>query len=115
MPEESPAKRKTAAPKTAGSAVAATPAKAPATRKTTTAAEKKTPASKTAAEDKAPTTRRKAPAKKTPVPPSAEERYGMVQNAAYYLAEKDGFQGAAVDYWIQAEQEIAAQLGEIKD
>ncbi|HPT49004.1 MAG TPA: DUF2934 domain-containing protein [Accumulibacter sp.] len=117
MPEETPVKRTTATRKTAGSATAA---KAPSTRKTTVAAtaEKKTPASKTtavAAEEK-PATRRKASAKKAPLSsPSAEERYGMVQDAAYYLAEKEGFQGAAVDYWIRAEREIATQLGEIKD
>jgi hypothetical protein len=27
-------------------------------------------------------------------------------------AEKDGFQGCSVDYWLRAEQEIANRLGE---
>ncbi|HRD93147.1 DUF2934 domain-containing protein [Accumulibacter sp.] len=36
----------------------------------------------------------------------------MVQSAAYFIAEKDGFQGDATAYWTQAESEIAAQLGE---
>ena len=44
--------------------------------------------------------------------PSPEQRYRMVQASAYFLAEKDGFQGPAAHYWALAEREIAAQLGE---
>ncbi|HRF11233.1 MAG: hypothetical protein AW09_002138 [Candidatus Accumulibacter phosphatis] len=47
-----------------------------------------------------------------PVKPSPEDRYRMVQSAAYFIAERDGFRGADTDYWAQAEGEIAAQLGE---
>ncbi|HMW53983.1 MAG TPA: DUF2934 domain-containing protein [Accumulibacter sp.] len=47
-----------------------------------------------------------------PVRPSPEDRYRMVQSAAYFIAEKDGFRGRDTDYWAQAEGEIAAQLGE---
>ncbi len=36
----------------------------------------------------------------------------MIQSAAYFLAEKDGFRGPAAQYWTLAEREIAAQLGE---
>lgn len=39
-----------------------------------------------------------------------EERYRMIQSAAYFLAEKDGFQGSAIDYWTQAERQIADQI-----
>jgi hypothetical protein len=40
--------------------------------------------------------------------PSAEERYRMVQSAAYFIAEKDGFQhGCDAQYWARAEREIA--------
>lgn len=30
----------------------------------------------------------------------------MIQDAAYYLAEKNGFAGGAMGYWIAAEIEI---------
>ena len=60
----------------------------------------------------APTQRRATAAKKAPAKPSAEERYRMIQSAAYFLAEKDGFQGPATHYWTLAEREIAAHLGE---
>ena len=36
----------------------------------------------------------------------------MVESAAYFIAEKDGFQGCSAHYWSLAEQQIAAQLGE---
>jgi len=44
--------------------------------------------------------------------PSPEERYRMVEAAAYFIAEKDGFRDCSTHYWTQAEQEIAEQLGE---
>lgn len=34
----------------------------------------------------------------------------MVQDAAYYIAERNGFAGGSMDYWIQAEAEIEALL-----
>jgi len=34
----------------------------------------------------------------------------MIEVAAYYLAEKDGFKGYAADYWIVAEKEIEKKL-----
>jgi hypothetical protein len=30
----------------------------------------------------------------------------MVQDAAYYRAEKDGFKGSSMGYWVAAEIEI---------
>ncbi|MQM31293.1 MAG: hypothetical protein CRU78_12555 [Candidatus Accumulibacter phosphatis] len=45
--------------------------------------------------------------------PSAEERYCMIQSAAYFIAENDGFQGSSAQYWIDAEREVAARLGEL--
>jgi hypothetical protein len=54
---------------------------------------------------------KKVPAKKTTAAPSAEERYRMVQDAAYYLAEKNGFAGGAMGYWVAAEIEIEEFLG----
>lgn len=58
------------------------------------------------------TTTRKAVSKKTTAKPSPEERYQMIELAAYFIAEKNGFQGCTSDYWKQAEAQIAEQLGE---
>ncbi|HQN64572.1 MAG TPA: DUF2934 domain-containing protein [Methylophilus sp.] len=88
-----------------------------ATTKTTTkttaaakkpAAPKKTAAPKAAAEKKP--VAKKAPARKTSSANSPFERYKMIEVAAYYLAEKDGFKGYAADYWIAAEQDIDKKL-----
>ena len=42
---------------------------------------------------------------------SAEERYQMIQQAAYFLAERQGFQGDSSGHWIEAERQINEQLG----
>lgn len=43
---------------------------------------------------------------------TAEERWRMVAEAAYFIAEKRGFQGGdSSQDWVQAEQQIAALLG----
>lgn len=139
--EKSTPKRAPAAKKTVAGAAptASTASKAPAVKKATpVAAEKKTPARKdaqtqnaeialqpppTAAAETAAapviTAAAAAPSETltpdpTPAPakPSAEERYRMVQSAAYFIAEREGFQGCDSHYWALAEQEIAAQLGE---
>lgn len=84
-----------------------------ATTKTTTAAKKpaapKKAAASTAATEKKPAAR-KASTKKTLTANSPFERYKMIEVAAYYIAEKDGFQGYAADYWIAAEKEIDKKL-----
>lgn len=50
----------------------------------------------------------KPAAKKTKaVSISPEHRYRMIEVAAYYLAEKDGFAGNPLDYWIAAEGQIS--------
>lgn len=41
---------------------------------------------------------------------SGFERYKMIEVAAYYLAEKNGFAGNASDYWIEAEKIIDAKI-----
>lgn len=41
---------------------------------------------------------------------SGFERYKMIEVAAYYLAEKNGFAGSAADYWIDAEIIIDAKV-----
>lgn len=43
--------------------------------------------------------------------PTAEERYRMVQTAAYFIAERNGFSGSPTEYWAAAELEIASRLG----
>jgi hypothetical protein len=42
--------------------------------------------------------------------PTPEERYRMVQTAAYFIAERHGFGGCATDHWAAAEVEIAGML-----
>jgi hypothetical protein len=41
---------------------------------------------------------------------SAEERYRMIQEAAYFRAEKEGFNGDPWKCWLVAEAEIDALL-----
>ncbi|MGA9666903.1 MAG: DUF2934 domain-containing protein [Gallionella sp.] len=43
--------------------------------------------------------------------PTPEERYRMVETAAYFIAERHGFQGRSDEHWAAAEREIAAKLG----
>ena len=46
-----------------------------------------------------------------PVTVSVEERQSMIAEAAYYRAEKRGFQeGDPVEDWLAAEREIAERL-----
>lgn len=47
-----------------------------------------------------------AKAKSAPKTISAQERYHMIDEAAYYRAEKNGFQVDPQENWIAAEREI---------
>jgi len=67
-------------------------------------AEKKPAAPKKAAAPKA------APAAKKVAAPGAEERYRMVEIAAYYIAERNGFSGDQAAFWAEAEAQIAKML-----
>lgn len=40
-----------------------------------------------------------------------EQRYQMIAEAAYYIAEKNGFSGDNYQFWLQAETQISKQLG----
>ncbi len=116
-------KKKAAVKKTVVSKVAAEGAvekKLPAVKKTPAAvwpfpaAEaatevKKAPAKKPAAK-KAASPKTKPAEKQEVAQPSAQERYRMVETAAYYIAERSGFQGCTSEHWSQAELEIAAKL-----
>jgi len=59
---------------------------------------------------------KKTPAKKTPpagllLPVSHEERWRMVAEAAYYIAQRRGFVGGdATADWLAAEAEVEAKL-----
>lgn len=123
MTEEKTTTKKAPTAKKAAAATvspAAPPAKAPAAKKAApAAAEKKIPETKIVppapAEVEvlaAPTECAALPERKPTEKPSPEERYRMVQSAAYFIAENDGFRGCDTDYWARAESEIAAQLGE---
>jgi len=83
----------------------ATTKASPKTKSAPKMAAKKAPSTKVAAPKKvAPkkTAVKKTSAKKT-ADMSGFERYKMIEVAAYYLAEKNGFAGNAADYWIAAE------------
>ena len=72
------------------------------------AATTKKPAAKKPAAKKA-AAPKKATAKPNKISP--EERYRMVEVAAYFLAERNGFAGSPVSYWTAAEAQIAKMLG----
>jgi hypothetical protein len=73
---------------------------------------KKPAAAKPAAEKKAPVKKAAAPRKTTAKARKigAEERYRMIEVAAYYLAENNGFQGNTLDYWVAAEAQVDGML-----
>ena len=50
-----------------------------------------------------------APAAKKPEL-SPEQRYQMIQDAAYFIAERHGFSGDSAYFWSLAEAEINAKL-----
>jgi hypothetical protein len=67
----------------------------------------KTAAPKTAAEKKPAAAK---PAKSRKI--GGEERYRMVEVAAYFLAERNGFKGSPVEYWTAAEIQISKLLSD---
>lgn len=82
-------------------------------KKTTTA--KKAPAKKAPA--KTSVTAKKAPAKKAPAKKkaaattyTAEQVYSMIQQAAYFAAENDGFSKDPAAYWTEAEAAISKMV-----
>lgn len=56
------------------------------------------------------TTRKKSASNPVKRKISAEERYNMVQTAAYFRAQRDSFRGDSMQYWIDAEKEIDSLL-----
>jgi hypothetical protein len=100
--------KKDAAKKAPAAVAKAGKTKTPAAKTKTPAAKTKAPAKKTA------TTKPTAPANvnKPAAKPSPEERYRMVETAAYFIAEQHGFQGRSDEHWAAAERAIAAKLGQ---
>jgi len=91
--------------------MAKAPAKKSPVAKKPTATKKSTPAKKPAAVK---TVAKKPAAKKASAKPrniGAEERYKMIEVAAYYIAERNHFKGSATDFWIAAEAEISKAIG----
>jgi hypothetical protein len=84
-----------AAPKKAASTTAKKPVAAKAPAKKAVAAKK-------------PAAAKKAGAPKHKISP--EERYRMVEVAAYFLAERNAFGGSPVEYWTAAETQISKML-----
>jgi len=48
---------------------------------------------------------------KTKSSPTSEQRYRMIQESAYFIAEKAEFKGDNVKYWLAAEKEINERFG----
>ncbi|AHE99560.1 DUF2934 domain-containing protein [Thioalkalivibrio paradoxus] len=93
--------------------------KAPARASTKAAPAEKKPAARKAAPRKATprqatngtgarSSRKAAPATGSEVSP--EQRYRMIQDAAYFIAERNGFTGDNHAHWLEAEKAIDAQL-----
>jgi hypothetical protein len=102
-----PAAKKPAAKKTLVAISEPKKTKPPAVKKMATpVVEKKAPATKVADTKAKPATTQKTVAKPTP-----EERYRLVETAAYFIAEQHGFQGRSDEHWAAAEREVAAKLG----
>lgn len=100
---------KAAAPKDKAPAKKAGKTQAPKLAEKTPA--EKTPAAKKTAEKKTAVKAEHKPVEKQAVAqPSAQERYRMVETAAYYIAERSGFSGCTTEYWAAAEIEIAKKL-----
>lgn len=84
--------------------------KAPAAPKKT-AAKPAPAAAKTAKPAAAPKAAARPTAGATKTSFTAEERYRMIAEAAYYRAERHGFSGDPVRDWIEAEHDIQMILG----
>lgn len=81
----------------------------PAKKTTTKSPVKKAATAKKPAAKKPVATKKVSTAKTRKI--SAEERYKMIEVAAYYIAENNNFQGSAIDFWIAAEEEVSKKVG----
>ncbi|MBU0679009.1 MAG: DUF2934 domain-containing protein [Verrucomicrobia bacterium] len=105
-------KKKTTAKKSTAKKTVKTTVKkaAPKTSKVAAGTKKKAPAAKSTVKKTTtkPSAKKAKPAAVRSVSP--QERYRMIELAAYYIAEKNGFGNDNHAYWVQAEKEIDAQL-----
>jgi hypothetical protein len=92
--------------KTAAKPAAKPAAKKPAAKPAAKPVAKK-PAAKPAAKPVAKKAAAKKPAPKKKAAPGAEERYRMIEVAAYYIAERNGFAGDPKAFWVEAEMQIS--------
>ena len=91
----------------------ATPKKKPVPKTDKKTTVKKVPSTKVVAVKKIAAVKKAAPKKtasKKAVSMSGFERYKMIEVAAYYIAEKNGFAGQSTDFWAAAEKEIDKKL-----
>jgi hypothetical protein len=68
---------------------------------------KKTAAPKATAASKSAVTAKSSRAKKPVSAISDQERYKMIQNAAYFIAERHNFAGDPQTFWTAAEAQIS--------
>lgn len=99
--------KKTVAKTTADNPVKPKAAPAKAAAEKPAAAPKKAAAAKAPAKAAGGQTRKKASSGAI----TPEQRYRMIQDAAYYVAERNGFAGDNYAYWLEAEKAIDEQLG----
>lgn len=84
--------------------------KTPAVKKAAAPVAVAKPPEKKVAPAKVATAKIKPATKKIAANPTPEERYRMVETAAYFIAERHGFQGDSTEHWADAEKEIAEKL-----
>lgn len=98
-------KRSTSAAKKAAVSAAETPAaKKPAAKTAAKSPAKSASKTTTKAKTGTKTTRTR---KATSAAVTAEERYRMIAEAAYYIAESNGFDNARnMEYWLEAEAQV---------
>ena len=71
---------------------------------------KKAPAKKKVAAKKAPAKKKTVAKKASKAKYTAEQVYSMIEQAAYFSAENDGFSKDSAEYWAQAETAIKAMI-----
>ena len=72
--------------------------------------DKKTEAPKTASSRKPAASTKITRAKKSKNDIGRHQRYEMIQTAAYFIAENNGFKGDLREFWIEAEKQIDRML-----
>ena len=80
----------------------------PAAKNTSTTSAAKTKSTAAAPAKKAATPRK--PAAKKVAAPGAEQRYKMIEVAAYFIAERSGFTADPLASWAEAERQIDQML-----